>query len=846
MPDNAVLVNTGAATLPEATQQAIKDIFKSLPRFDGTKGFEYYEYDWNSQSFKNLDNVSHPEGLKIAFPKATLVGDPVQDGKPIRTYHVDARFLDIGMFPHIRNINSMALDLNFYYNNFLNSTSSLALDLDYDLGHYDIIPFIIYIGAYSGLHYFIVIITGSEKTAFWILSFNPSNGSLSETMYSGNLSGKRAVQSRIYKYFNNSNNTFEFLFISRNLTSGSFELVRSEINLSDFTINSFTATTLASPQYFTSNVENYIPNKRTFSPMQHYATKNFVYVFDNPAKEVNSQTINDVLLLSFWDPIYNPTEVRIVLVPFSLNVTNSTISYGTPIEKKYNPFSITPKLYKYTVSGEDRIYVKQYNNNYDYFVDNVVSRIDNFLLVLQNFNESSYTFDVVGHKVFSENDDFNFFVNDHSIITLDSCIDSQCNTLYSLYFGVGAFFGYYPVTKKHNRFYFVYVPQVINDGYPSNHVHVNGFSTLVYDLQNFLPGNYQPPTSSTDIPRLSRNPWFVEFVHPGLEKFELSSIDPTYGPIYKNSKKIYLWSNVYVNYPNSGHFSVNIESLFRGDGFFYPRNFLFARNILENFSSVSTTILSSPLSTSSFFYFEDVKNNSSINAAVNYVLKYAHSPDLSSIYFGAIQGGSAFPIAIMSILSENLRVYKWFNIYGNIVFFNTRRAHAPSRGFFSGISLHPPKVYNNDSLKYKKVANFYPLFVIDFPKLFSGHDAAVTFSSYREGKDVKVNVLKSRTISPTSKIAFGFYFQPAPRSRNFEIREFDGTGNFYFNILNTENILFVPNSGENLKVGDSISITADNTTYFYEVVDVDSFSNIYVYPYADTTYTVNVYLVLKK
>jgi hypothetical protein len=81
MPDNAVLVNTGAATLPEATQQAIKDIFKSLPRFDGTKGFEYYEYDWNSQSFKNLDNVSHPEGLKIAFPKATLVGDPVRRRK---------------------------------------------------------------------------------------------------------------------------------------------------------------------------------------------------------------------------------------------------------------------------------------------------------------------------------------------------------------------------------------------------------------------------------------------------------------------------------------------------------------------------------------------------------------------------------------------------------------------------------------------------------------------------------------------------------------------------------------------------------------------------------------------
>jgi hypothetical protein len=113
-------------------------------------------------------------------------------------------------------------------------------------------------------------------------------------------------------------------------------------------------------------------------------------------------------------------------------------------------------------------------------------------------------------------------------------------------------------------------------------------------------------------------------------------------------------------------------------------------------------------------------------------------------------------------------------------------------------------------LKYKKVANFYPLFGIDSPKPFSGQDAVVTHSSYREGKDVKVNALKSRTFSPTSKIALRVLFSAAPRSRNFEVREFDGTGNFYFNILNPENVLFVPDSGENLKVGDTISITADN------------------------------------
>jgi hypothetical protein len=86
------------------------------------------------------------------------------------------------------------------------------------------------------------------------------------------------------------------------------------------------------------------------------------------------------------------------------------------------------------------------------------------------------------------------------------------------------------------------------------------FATLVYDLQNFLPTNYQPPTSSTDVSGLSRNPWFVEFAHPNIEKFELSSIDPTNGPIYKNTRKTYLWSNVYVNYPSNGYFSVNIES----------------------------------------------------------------------------------------------------------------------------------------------------------------------------------------------------------------------------------------------------------------------------------------------
>ena len=844
MPDNAVSVSTGVATLPEATQQAIKDVFKSLPRFDGTRGFEYYEYDWNSQNFKNLDGVPHPEGLKIAFSKASMIGTifGFRSDRFMGTYHVDASFLDLGIFPHINLFSSSNLRLLFYYNNFLNSTSSLTLSSDTNWGnYYEAVPFVVYIGNYSGLHYFVVINTGVNHTIFWILSFNPNNGALSEVRRSSSLSGKRAVQSRIYKYFNTSNNTFEFSFIAINRTSGSFELVRAVINLSNFTIASFTATTLVAPQYFTDNVTNYLSSARTLSPIQNYSAKNFVYLFDNPVKEVSSQTINDVLLLSFWDTIYNPTEVKLVLVPFSLNSTNGAISYDTPIEKIYNPFSITPKLYKYTISGEDRIYTQQYNSNYDYFVDNIISRIDNFLLILQDFNESDYSFNVVGHKVFTE-DAQDLFYNDHSIITLDSCSSSRCNTLYSLYSGVGAFFGYYPVTKKHDRFCFVYVPQAYQEDYYT----YTTFITIVYDVQNPLPTNYQPPTSSTDVSRLSGNPWFVEFAHPGIEKFELSSVDPTYGPIYKNSRKIYLWSNIYVNYPSNGYFSVNIESLFRGDGFFYPKNFLFARDILADFSSSFTSTLHSPFSTGSFLYFSNTKNTSSINAAVNYVLKYAYSPDLSSLYFGAIQGGSAFPIAIMSILSEGLRVYKWFNIYGNIVFFNTRRAFAPSRGFFSGSSLPTVNVYNNNNLKYKKVANFYPLFGIDSPKLFSGQDAVITYSSYKEGKDVKVNILQSRSHSSTSKPAFGFYFYPI-RSRNFEVKEFDSTGNFYFNILNPENILFVPNSGENLKVGDTISITSNNATYFYEVVDTDTFSNIYIYPYSwHGTFTVNVYLVIKK
>jgi hypothetical protein len=849
MPDNAVSVSTGVATLPEATQQAIKDVFKSLPRFDGTKGFEYYEYDWNSRNFKNLDNVSHPEELKIAFPKASMIGtiSSIRSERFMGTYHVDASFLDLEIFPHINLFNTSNLRLLFYYNNFLNSTASLTLSYGTSGGSsYEVVPFVVYIGNYSGIHYFVAINTGADSTTFWILSFNPSNGTLAEVRRSSSLSGKRAVHSRIYKYFDTSNNTFEFSFIARNRTSGSFELVRAVINLSNFNVASFTATTLVAPQYFINNVTNYLPSARTLSPIQNYSAKNFVYAFDDPVKLVNSQTVNDVLLLSFWDPIYNPTEVKIVLVPFSLDTNNGTISYNTPIEKTYNPFSITPKLYKHTINGEDRIYIQQYNSNYDYFVDNVVSRIDNFLLILQNFNESDYSFDVIGHKVFTEDSSVDIFANDHSIITLDSCKGSKCNTIYSLYSGVGTFFGYYPVTKKHDRFYFVYVPQNYNENSSSSFHMIATVATLVYDLQNPLPIDYQPPTSSTDISRLSKNPWFVEFAHPGIEKFELSSVDLTYGPIYKNSRKIYLWSNIYVNYPSNGYFSVNIESLFRGDGFFYPKNFLFARDILADFSSSFTSTLHSPFSTGSFLYFLNTKNTSYINAAVSYVLKYAYSPDLSSLYFGAIQGGSAFPIAIMSILSEGPRVYKWFNIYGNIAFFNTRRAFAPSRGFFSGSSLNTVNVYNNNNLKYKKVANFYPLFGIDSPKPFSGQDAVITHSSYKEGKDVKINTLKFRTFSPTSKIALGFYFYPI-RSRNFEVREFDSTGNFYFNILNPENVLFVPDSGENLKVGDTISITSNNVTYFYEVVDTDTFSNVYIYPYSSpSTSTVNVYLVLRK
>ena len=847
MPDNTISVTQGTATLPEVTQQAIKDAFKSLPRFDGTKGFEYYEYDWNSQSFKNLDGVAHPEGLRIAFPVASMVSNPTQN-RFMGTYHVDGRFLDLGIFPQVNSYSKSNLNLILYYNNFLNSTASLILSSGYSGGNNEeVVPFLIYIGNYSGLHYFIAINTGTDYTTFWILSFNPTAGTLSEVRRSSSLSGKRSVQSRIYKYFDTSNNTFVFFFISRNRTSESFELVRSVINLSNFTINMFTATTLASPQYFMDNYVYYIPSARTQSPIQIYSSRNFVYAFDDPAKVVESQTVNDVLLLSFWDPVYNPTEVKIALVPFSLDATSSAISYNTPVEKIYNPFSITPEIYKYTISGEDRIYVNPYNNNYDYFVDNVVSRVDNFVLILQDFNESNYSFNVVGHKVFTESDPTSSsseFRNDHLIITLDSCSGGRCNTLYSLYSGVGAPLGYYPVTKKHDRFYFVYVPLAYNESQYTTSMYVN-IVTIVYDLLNFLPTNYQPPTSSTDISRLSRNPWFVEFVHPGLEKFELLSIDSTYGPIYKNSKKVYLWSNIFVNYPSNGYFSINIESLFRGDGFFYPKNFLFAIDILRDFSSAFVTTLSSPLSTGSFLYFAGTKNTSSVNAAVNYILKYAYSPDLSSLYFGAIQGGVSFPIAIMSILNEQPRVYKWFNIYGNIAFFNTKRAFAPSRGFFSGSELAMQNVYNNNNLKYKKSANFYPLFGIDFPKLFSGQDTVITFSSYKEEKAVKINTLQSRRFSATSKIAFGFYFYPI-RSRTFEVREFDSTGNFYFNILNPENILFVPDSGENLKVGDTISITSDTGTYFYEVVDKDTFSNVYIYPYINNASSVNTYLVLRK
>jgi hypothetical protein len=845
MPENNVSVTTGTATLPEATQQAIKGMFQYFPRFDGTKGFEYYEYDWNSQNFKNLDGVAHPEELKVAFPITLMVGYDSSQRKFMGTYHVDGSFLDLGIFPHVSEFSTAQLSLILYYNNFLNSTAPFTpLSASSSGGQdYEVVPFLIYIGNYSGLHYFIAMNIGTDYTTFWILSFNPTGGTLSEVRRSPSLPGKRSVQSRIYKYFNTSNNTFEFSFISRNRTSGSFELVRSVINLSNFTINSFTANTLVSPQYFIDNSINYIPSARTQSPIQNYYSKNFVYVFDDPAKVVESQTVNDVLLLSFWDPVYNPTEVKIVLVPFSLDTTSSTISYNAPVEKTYNPFSITPKIYKHTISGEDRIYVQPYNNNYDYFVDNVVSRVDNFVLILRDFNELNYSFNIVGHKAFTEGYSTyssDAFRNEHFIITLDSCSGDKCNTLYSLYSGVGAPFGYYPVTKKHNRFYFVYVPLAYYySGYFST-----TFFTIVYDLLNFLPRDYQPPTSSTDISRLSRNPWFVEFVHPGLEKFELLSIDSTYGPIYKNSKKVYLWSNVFVNYPSNGYFSISIESLFRGDGFFYPRNFLFARGILTDFSSDFAASLSSPLSTGSFLYFSDTKNTSSINAAVNYILKSAYSPDLSSLYFGVVQGSSAFPIAIMSILNERPRAYKWFNIYGNIAFFNTRRAFAPSRGFFSGSSVLTPDFYGSNNLRYKKPANFYPLFGIDFPKLFSGQDTVITFSSYTEEKDVKINTLQSRRFSATSKVAFGFYFYPI-RSSTFEVREFDSTGNFYFNILNQENILFVSDSGENLKVGDTISITSGSETYFYEVVDTDTFSNVYIYPYTSRI-SVNTYLVLRK
>jgi hypothetical protein len=825
MPSNSVSIySSNDYTLPEATQKALKDIFKSFPS-DGVNGFKYYEYDWNSQKFKDLDGNDHPENLKMAFPKAYIDSSDVYATYKMRTSYIDKEFLELGIFPKLSRIIN-GYNVCMYYNDFQNLTNCINLEFRYSWSPTILDnAFVLYIGNYSNIHYFVVYHVKGFFPGFWIVAFNTTNGTISQVGSYTPVYNRSLPHSRIYKYFDESNNTFNFFYIGiiGNLDDvGNISVVKIAINLSDFS-SSYSSNALPIPDYLRNNAKTFVSNyaDADYSSLIYSEIKYFTYYFEDSIKTVTPQTVTDVLLASFWDPVYKPEELKLSLVPFTLNLSTNTLTYNSPIEKKYNPLQVTPKIYKYTSGEEELLYVNPPHNNYDYFIDRVSVKLDDLTLILRNFNEENFTFEVVGYKTFF---DYILYTNQHSIITVDFCYTDTCQNVYSTYYGVGGIYGHYLITKKSDRFLFVHVPQI----YPisDRSKDPNGV-TYIYDLQSTLPNNYEPPSSQTDIPRIAKNPWFVELTHSGLERWELSSNNETYGPIYKNSKKVYLWGNVLVNYPSNGKFVINIESLFRGDGFLYPRDVLLALPALQDFSSTFVGSLNSPFSTGSFLFFKDVKSTQPLDSYTEFTLNYIYSTDFSSFAFNAFQGDRKIPIAVFSILDDKKpRLYKWFNIYGNISFFNTRRAFAPSRGFFSGNTLDPPNLPPNG--RYKKVSNFYPLFSIDFPKLFSNLYRVVTFSSYVDGKDVKVNTIKSLYIRQDSRIAVNFYFYPDITER-YEVNGVDGTGNFYFTILNQANLLFLPaHYSDNFEIGSLISINYNDVFYVYEIIDIDTFEDVVV------------------
>jgi hypothetical protein len=812
-------------TIPEVTQKVIKDIFKSA-LFDSTSGFKYYEYDWNSQSFKS-DNVPHPEQLKVIFPKVSIDSSVDYSDYFVSKMHVsyvDKEILELGIFPKLKRTND-GYDLCMYYNNFQNLTNCINLQFPYYSNSFSN-AFLIYIGNYGNKHYFVVL-SIIYHYGFWIVAFDVNNRTIS--IVKPFVSIASAVPfSRIYKYFDGSSNSLQLFYfgiiesVSEELPTFSYTSLfcKININLSDFSA-SFHHQSLPTHQYLIERRITFVLNPSFYGDsIISQGKKSFTYYFEDFVKRISSTVFNDFLFLSFWNPAEKPEELKIVLLPFTFNLSNNALSYHSPIEKKYNPLQITPKIYKYTSGENEFLYVNPPNNNYDYFIDGVSSKIDELTLILRNLDETNFNFEVIGYKTFYDEN----LNNSHAITTVDYCYTETCKTVYSMYYGVGGFYGHYLVTKKSDRFLFVFVPQIYSG---PNNTTKHASVTYVYDLQSPLPNNYEPPSSETDIPRIARNPWFVEFTHSGLERWELMSNDETYGPIYKNSKKIYLWGNVLVNYPFDGRFSINIESLFRGDGFLYPRNVLLALPALQNFSQTFVGSLHSPFATGSFLSFKDVKSTQSLDSNASFVLRYLYSPDLSSFAFTAFQGSDKIPIAIFSILNDKKpRLYKWFNIYGNISFFNTRRAFAPSRGFFSGSLLKPSDLPTNRN--YKKVSNFYPLFSLDFPKLFGNLYRVVTFSSYIEGRDVKVNTIKSRYITLDSRISVNFYFYPDAPQR-YEVRGIDATGNFYFTILNQANFLFLPaHYSDSFEIGSLISINYNGVSYVYEIVDIDTFTGVIV------------------
>ncbi len=824
MPSSNVTIRASSDyALSEATQKALKDNFKSFPGFDGTKGFKYYEYDFNSQKFKDLDGNDHPEQLKVIFPRASIDSSDVYAQHRLRTSYIDKEFLELGIFPKLSRTDG-GYDICVYYDNFQNLTNCESLRFPHSW-YFSLLDsaFVIYIGEYSNLHYFVVLVTRGYSPGYWIVTFDATNKIIAQVGDYFSSSFIPHPYSRIYKHFDSSNGIFQLFYF------GISGLDANEIFLNKITINFYDSSystsyfILPTPEYLINNKRLFVvntTNNDNRSLITSRERKYFAYYFEDPIKAIASQTVSDVLLFSFWDPVSKPEELTIALIPFTLDLSTNTVTYNLPVEKKYNPLQITPEIYKHT-SEEELIYVAPPNNNYDYLIDRVSVKLDDLTLILRNFNEENFNFEVVGYKTLFDSEPYN---NQHSVITVDYCYNSVCKNVYSMYYGVGGFYGHYLITKKSDRFLFAFVPQIYQD---SNNNLKHASVTYVYDLQFPLPDDYEPPSSETDIPRIARNPWFVEFTHPGLKRWELLSNDETHGPIYRNSKKSYLWGNVLVNYPSDGEFVINMESLYRGDGFLYPRNVLLALPALQDFSQTFVGSLHSPFATGSFLFFKDVKSTQPLDSDNDFTLKYIYSPDLSSFSFIASQGSSKIPIAIFSILDDKEpRLYEWFNIYGNIAFFNTRRAFAPSRGFLSGNLLKPPNLPPNGS--YKKVANFYPLFSLDFPKLFSNLYRVVTFSSYIDGKDVKVKTIKSRYITQDSRIAVNFYFYPDAPQR-YEVRGVDGTGNFYFTVLNQANFLFLPaHYIDTFEIGDTITINSNGVSYAYEIIDIDTFTDVIV------------------